>query len=124
MQNDIEIYLHCAEPQAICQWLRKVFGQAPEPLNSSDRNRVLRYRIVAGQVVIPLLLVTRGKWTSVWFNSAMTPWETDVDCARDAIDCLGGTARCTDGGWQEGDDPDCFLEITPAGTSKVIWQDG
>ncbi len=124
MQNDIEIYLHRTDPQTVCRWLREVFGQAPQPINSSDRNRVLRYRIVAGEVVIPLLVVTRGHWTSVWFNSALTPWDTDLDCARDAVARLGGIVRCTDGGWQEGDDPDRFLEISTEGISKVIWQDG
>ncbi|MCH8552238.1 MAG: hypothetical protein LAT62_09900 [Natronospirillum sp.] len=124
MQNDIEIYLRGADPQLICRWLREVFGQAPQPINSSDRNRVLRYRIVADDVVIPLLLVVRGDWTSVWFNSGLTPWSNDFDCASDAVRHLGQTARCTDGGWQEGDDPDRFLEITPEGVSKVIWRDG
>lgn len=124
MQSDIEIYLPDTDPQAICQWLRTVFGRAPEPVNSSDRNKVLRYRLAVDGVIIPLLLVTRGGWTSVWFNSERTPWATDLDCARAAVAHLGGRARCTDGGWQEGDDPDRFLEVTINGVETVIWQDG
>lgn len=121
MQNDIEIYLRDTSDADICQWLHGVFGNAPTAQSGGRAAR--RYRIVAGEVVINLLLVQQGSWTSVWFDSARTPWANDLECAQDAVVKLGQTARCTDGGWQEGDDPDRFLEVTEDGVSTVIWRD-
>lgn len=124
MQTDIEIYLHQTPTSQICQWLQGVFGVQPDRQDSSSNKHTARFRIVVGEVVIPVLLVYQGAWTSVWFDSAYTPWDTDLDCAQDAVVKLGCVARCTDGGWQEGDEPDQFLEVTDDGVSTVIWRDG
>lgn len=123
MQNDVEIYLHKHTPVQIIEWITSTFGHPPETLSSATKGTVrLRIQNPNG-TTIPVMLVQRGAWHSVWFDSNQTPWATDLDCARAAVAALGGIARCSDGGWQEGDDPDQFLEVSTEGVTTVIWHD-
>ncbi|MFY0664625.1 MAG: hypothetical protein JXQ97_08365 [Natronospirillum sp.] len=122
MQNDIEIYLHKQSPAHIIQWMTDVFGTPPESRGSATKGTV-RLNITTAQGIVPVMLVQRGSWYSVWFDSAKTPWATDLECAQSAVAALGARARCSDGGWQEGDDPDQFLEVSAEGVTTVIWHD-
>lgn len=123
MQNDIEIYLHRTSPERVCEWLATVFGIPPERLKSSAGKGTQAYRIVQGEQSIPVLMIVQGTWTSVWFNSARTPWASDLACAQSAALQLAARVRCTDGGWQEGDDPDQFLEVTTDHVKAILWHD-
>lgn len=123
MQNDIEIYIHKGSPDRINGWLQSVFGVAPVPQSSPGGKHSHAYRIICQDIEIPVLLIVQGAWTSVWFNSDRTPWESDLACAQAAAQTLGTRARCTDGGWHEGDDPDQFLEVAENRVSTIIWRD-
>lgn len=124
MQNDIEIYLYKTSATAIADWLHGDLGDALSPWPAGSSRSPIRSQVTYQGRTIPVMLIRQGDWTSVWFNSAHTPWPDDLTCARAAVDALGTTARCTDGGWQDGDDPDQFLEVTTNGTRTVIWTDG
>jgi len=120
---DIEIYLAQADTERISDWLDAVM-QAP-PLTASGK---LKWR-TEGQregAAVPVLLVAKAAdgFASLWFDSAATPWPTDIDCARAAAEALGCEVRCSLGGWQPGDDPDRFLQVTPDGNEQPIdWPD-
>ncbi|HET8705525.1 MAG TPA: hypothetical protein VFM46_04400, partial [Pseudomonadales bacterium] len=57
-----------------------------------------------------------------WFDSATTPWQADKECALAAFSFFQKPVRCNPEFWQEGDDPDLWLEINADGEKSVIWQ--
>lgn len=122
-QPDIEIYLREEHLDALTEWLSSNIGSLQlKPWNELTRRGTLTLN---GQAV-PLMIVRKaaGKWASVWFDSAKTPWETDLDCAR-AICCgLDQEVRCSVGGWSEEqseDDPDRWMKVTADAESDFIW---
>jgi hypothetical protein len=85
----------------------------------------LVYGSPCGPVIITLR-VEDGPFTGVWFNTTRTPWDTDVDCARDAARELGCVLRC-DPGVTVGTAPrvaSAFLEIAGANERLVDWHPG
>lgn len=122
MQNDIEIYIKKRATGPILDWLTGTFGHTPDIVSTPSKGAT-KLRITTERGVLPVMLVQQGQWTSVWFNSAHTPWASDLACAQSAAEVMQTTVRCSDGGWQEGDDPDQFLEVTDGTVGTVIWRD-
>lgn len=122
MQNDIEIYVKKRGTGPIVDWLTDALGSKPDTLTTPSKGAT-KLQIPTEKGMLPVMLVQQGQWTSVWFNSAHTPWPTDLACAQSAATALQTAVRCSDGGWQEGDDPDQFLEVTDGTVSTVIWHD-
>lgn len=122
-QPDIEIYLREEHLDALTAWLEEQVGHLRlEPW----REAVRRGALTAGEHHIPLMIVRKaaGKWASVWFDSAYTPWETDLDCARAVHHGLGEEVRCSVGGWSEQeDDPesDRWIKINASGEVEFTW---
>lgn len=120
---DIEIYLAETNIEHIDAWLREVVDA--EPLKPAGK-RKWRSRGRDDSHDIPILLVENAAdgFSSLWFDSAETPWPRDTDCARDAARALQSEVRCTLGGWQPGDDPDRFWQVLPNGSEGTIhWPD-
>ena len=70
---------------------------------------------------IILLKATKGGYTSVWFKSNDTNWNTDKDCAVDAFKFFApNEIRCSTGGW-EGEDEGGWFRITEAGIKIANW---
>lgn len=123
-QPDIEIYLREEHLDALTAWLDQQVGQLQlQPW----RDAVRRGTLCAGEHQIPLMIVRKaaGKWASVWFDSAHTPWETDMDCARAVHQGLNEEVRCSVGGWsEEEDDPDDdrWIKINASGEVEFTWK--
>ncbi|MAM57124.1 MAG: hypothetical protein CMN25_07305 [Salinicola sp.] len=122
---DIEIYLAVADVDAITQWLRQALDDDALTLNRAGKG-IWRGRTAGAERGIGIMLVERAAdgYASLWFDCDATPWPRDADCARDAARELGCEARCSLGGWQPGDDPDRFWQVTPDGRESTIeWPD-
>ncbi|SDM10436.1 hypothetical protein SAMN05192555_109133 [Franzmannia pantelleriensis] len=120
---DIEIYLADASVEAVSHWLSAQLDAAP--LRPAGKRQWRTSGNLQGQR-IPVLLVEQAAdgFSSLWFDSAATPWPRDADCARDACQALGCEVRCSLGGWQPGDDPDRFWRVLPDGHEEaIIWPD-
>ncbi len=119
---DIEIYLKRQSLADIRNWLTQRFEHCETRPQPGKKTHTLQLRH-QGQL-IPVLIVegASGAYTSVWFDSAHTPWATDLECARDAQAALGGEVRCSIGGWSEGEDPDTWWSVSEHGEQQVVWQ--
>lgn len=125
---DIEIYIKAASTNAVAGWLQQQFDEV-ETLQ--QQGKVSQYRVRWQGADIPVLVVEKagGIYTSVYFESPQTPWQQDIDCARQAYDYFSENTdittlevRCVPGGWQEGDDPDAWLAINAEGEQAIQWK--
>lgn len=121
-QPDIEIYLREDHVKDLLAWLPDALG----PLSLEEAKGNTRQGLIQSTPAIALMIVRKaaGKWTSIWFDSAETPWETDADCARAVHAALGHEVRCSVGGWDEADgegDADRWLKINAEGESEFVW---
>lgn len=120
-QPDIEIYVKDADRSAISAWLTSVFDEAA--CNWQAKGRVSRCQWGA----IPVLWFEHavGKWHSLLFESASTPWANDLQCAQAAAAFLQVNVRCTPGSWQEADgeaDADFWLQVSAdASVETITW---
>lgn len=123
-QPDIEIYVREEHLDALTDWLGQELGSFElKPWNELVR----RGTLTCGERKIPVMIVRKaaGKWASVWFDSAYTPWESDLDCARAIYKGLQEEVRCSVGGWsEEEDDPDAdrWIKINASGEVEFTWQ--
>lgn len=122
--HDIEIYLQDCTADAIFAWLAQRFpesaGRPPKPAGKKQWRLHIRH----GEQDIPVLVIENASpgFTSLWFDSAHTPWENDMACGREAHEFLHTEIRATPGSWQEGDDPDLWWQINQQGEGLVHWQ--
>lgn len=123
MQPDIEIYLLSCPTDKIRNWLRSHFEIANEKQLDTGLFQ-LTLEAQGKQISAQILEQAAGKrFTSVWFNSDQTPWQTDIDCARDAYAFLACEVRCCLSGWQEesDEDPDQWWRINNHEEGPFIW---
>ena len=122
-QPDIEVYIKECSIEAIIDWLNSVFDEVKthDPLDKASINLTC----IAGNNSIPLTLYTgaAGKlYTSLWFQSENTPWETDIDCAMALANALGNEVRCATNSWVESDDSESqWWKVTREGKTMVNW---
>lgn len=116
---DIEIYIKRAEPARVIAWLENKFGV----LAQREQGNTITCELDdnAGECVIVENAV-KGGYTSVWFKTAHTPWQTDRDCAIEAHETFGLEVRCSVGSWSEdSEDTGGWLRITDKGETRVNW---
>ncbi|WP_246480667.1 hypothetical protein [Motiliproteus sediminis] len=118
---DIEIYIFAAKASDVEAWLQQQFEQLEQSHQQGGRTD---YRATTNGITIPVMVIEKaaGKFTSVWFDSAVTPWSRDLDCARAAAAAFHREVRCIASGWQEGDDPDEWWSITTAEEKIISWR--
>ena len=121
-QPDIEIYLREDHVKDLLVWLPEALG----PLVLGDAVGNNRQGTIESNPAIPLMIVRKaaGKWTSIWFDSAETPWATDADCARAVHTALSHEVRCSIGSWDESEgdaDADRWLKVNADGESEFVW---
>lgn len=123
MQPDIEIYVLSCPTDSIIQWLSNRFKASEVHSNGLNTSLTLS----TDKALIPVTIIEQAagkRFTSIWFDSEHTPWETDVDCAKDAHAALGCEVRCNYQGWQESgeEDPDQWWRINTQGEGPYIWR--
>jgi len=119
---DIEIYLADVELIDITSWLKKRFLLLlPESgVDSITQNFLAKTETETIRIVIVERVV--NGYTSILFDSPYTPWETDLDCARDAFHHLQVEVRCCTGSWIPEQNPDEWLSICQEGESVITWR--
>ncbi|MEH6472798.1 MAG: hypothetical protein V7752_16280 [Halopseudomonas sp.] len=119
---DIEIYIKQRSAERISQWLESLFDNIEA---IGKRGHTYRYNAAYQSHNIPITVIDQAAkgFSSVWFDSAETPWAIDLDCALQAQQQLDTEVRCIASGWKEGDEPDEWWSITDQGKNKIQWQD-
>lgn len=119
-QPDIEIYLKDADHKAIAAWLSQAIGPVSE-----WRQQGQTFKCRAGDVPVTWLPKAVGKWHSLYLESATTPWDDDLACARAAFTALEVEVRCAPGGWDEEESvetADRWIRISSDGEEEIIWR--
>jgi hypothetical protein len=118
---EIEIYVRDCSTERLLAWLESVMSPlAP----ARDGGEATIYPSRIGPVVVTPG-IEDGPFVSVWFNSPISPWATDVDCARQAAKELGCVVRCCPGQhfpevpWWASDK---FLEIAGGVEQIMAWE--
>jgi hypothetical protein len=114
---DIEIYLRQAGSDAIVEWLDERFGVD----RKSTSGKSLACQLLDPEMTCVIVENAVGDFTSVWFKSGNTPWQTDTDCGREAFAHFSVEVRCSTGPWQEGADEDEWLSISGEGEQVIRW---
>jgi len=127
-QTDIEIYVQAAKPEAIRAWLATCATSLDVKSSSPKRQAYWASFTSQGndgadakEFEILVLSNVQGNFSSIWFNSPSTPWDSDKACALQAFEHFQSAVRCVASGWQEGDAPDQWLNIDAQGESLINW---
>lgn len=120
---DIEIYVHNASADAILGWLASRFPASAETPARAIGKKQWRIIVQEQGHDIPVLIIEGAStgFTSIWFDSAQTPWADDIACAREAHAYFKSAVRAIAGSWQEGDDPDSWWHIDEHGEGLMHW---
>ena len=102
-QPDIEIYIKDISIEMIEQWLCEIFGPVSLPKTNGKPINLK----VGTEPELPLMITPNaaGKaFTSIWFQSDQTPWQSDETCAQAFLAFHDGEVRCSATSWQEEED--------------------
>ena len=115
-QSNIEIYVKGCPTNKLIAWIAQQIG-------TLDRASAFDGQIVYDSRIGPVTIaVEDSSFTSAHFQSADTPWVTDVDCARQAARELRCIVRCDPG--EHFPDvhslSDTFLQITADGQESLL----
>lgn len=118
---DIEVYVRSVDTPSLIAWLADTLSAT---LDQTSAHTWQGKGIGSDDSEIPCLLIERavGGFTSLWLDSAATPWSRDIDCARALHDALGGEVRCSPGSWQPGEQPDTFVKLINGVESMIEWK--
>jgi hypothetical protein len=90
----MEIYIHDASTDAVLRWLKDTFD-AVERIRDEPAVQVA---ITGADETAYTAQITRhvegGPWTSVWFESGATDWESVTACARSAFQAINRETLC------------------------------
>ncbi len=123
MQPDIEIYVLSCPLDEIITWLKQGFTllekNQPSPLCT-------KITLELDKNIIPVTILEQAsgkRFTSIWFDSSNTPWDSDISCAKDAYKHLHCEVRCNYQGWAEesDQDPDQWWKINDHGDGPFVW---
>ena len=124
--QDIEIYLAATNSDACIGWLKQHLDSLTTRPKTKGMPKKAQAFTAQWQNKDFLVLVFENVisgYTSVWLDSSELPWADDESCAKQAASELNTSVRVTAGGWQQNDDPDAWMEITPDGNSQqIIWK--
>lgn len=118
---DIEIYLPTEDSQQIIDWLASVFEQL-EVTHRGNKGNLRGSAVLKGSTTEFMWLPrAEGNFGSLWFKQNNTPWDTDLDCARQAHQELELSVRCAPAGWQDGEPEDLWVQIKNGREEKGGW---
>lgn len=117
---EIEIFVRDCAERRLLEWAGTKLGPLSGP---HDDGTLISYDSPRGPVAV-IYDIEGGPFLGLWFNTPRTPWERDVDCAREAARDLGCTVRCKpESPPLEGHaERDMFVEISGSSERLVAWQ--
>ncbi len=120
---DIEIYLANTELGDIISWLKHRFLSVALDTQATDSATTHHFLAKTETTNVNITIVERilDGYSSVFFDSPNTPWEVDLDCARDAHRHLQVEVRCCAGSWSPEQNPDEWLTICQEGETVITW---
>lgn len=120
--DDLEVYVEGAPLEALHDWLLEQLPNSPPAKHSKKGFRLVG---LYQQQPTPITVVKNAGntgYTSVWVQTRNAPWHDDVALAKAIYGALGATTRCNASPWQQGDDPDEWLEISAQGERTIQWR--
>jgi len=122
---DIEIYIREPVLKRVLGWIKSNLGPIEELAVDKSQKGVRMYKTLEFLPTISIVIqagIEGGPYVGIWFDADKTPWNTDVDCARDAFAAFGLPVQCDPG--VEHENQDDFFRIDAAGESIVRLKDG
>ena len=118
--NDLEIYAKKTTLEDIERWLALYFEQVTVIRKGKTVHTI---EIVDHGHIIPVMVVERavGKaWTSIWFKSRVSLWDSDAACAVAINSVNKCRVRFSAKLWQQGEDMDEWQQIDEKGQLTTI----
>lgn len=124
--SDVEIYIAAVKGPALAEWLASELDQLePLPRQQGMMKNATCFRGTYQNERFTVMILEKviGSFSSLWIDSTQSPWPDDLSCARAASAHFQKEVRIAAGAWQENDDPDAWLSISPDGSENAIqWQ--
>ena len=121
IQTDVEIYAKRVSINHIIEWVRLYFSIDEQKIVGST----LKLKLTRDGSAITCTIaenIAKGGYTSIWFDSSCTPWQTDEECAQEAYNHLRVEIRCSVNGWtSESEDSGGWYRFTDSGKTVVNW---
>ena len=121
IQTDVEIYAKRVSINHIIAWVRLYFSIDEQKTVGST----LKLKLTRDGSAITCTIaenIAKGGYTSIWFDSSCTPWQTDEECAQEAYNHLQVEIRCSVNGWtSESEDSSGWYRFTDSGKTVVNW---
>ena len=124
---DLEIYIKNRTESEIMTWLENCCDDLVS-ISQSNNGRELEAYFTDARVRCSLQLKVSGKmWSSLWFKTNQTPWDTDLDCAMQAASEMDTQIRCIKAGWSDTDedaenDDDQWWRIENGEKALISWK--
>lgn len=118
-QPDLEIYLLNPDINKLESWLTDLFSDLTIKHQSSSSRlwQTATTDILFSEKV-------EKNFSSLWFKTNETDWDTDLALARAAFSVLETEVRCSAGGWQEEHGQDAeegWIKINARGEKPFSW---
>jgi len=121
IQPDVEIYAKLVDINNIIEWIKFYFSiDERKTVGSTLKLKLTR----DGSEMTCTIAenVAKGRYTSIWFDSSSTPWDTDEECAQAAYNYFQVEIRCSVSGWtSESEDSGGWYRFTDSGKTIVNW---
>ena len=103
---DLEIYIKSRSAEQVIEWLEKVCDSV-QVLTKTATSCELELQFGEQYMSASLQQKVSGKaWSSLWFKSNPTPWNTDLDCALVASEHMATQIRCIKASWEDNEEDD------------------
>ena len=121
IQTDVEIYAKRVSINHIIEWVRLYFSiDEQKTVGSTLKLKLTRDGSITTCTIAEN--IAKGGYTSIWFDSSCTPWQTDEDCAQEAYNHFQVEIRCSVNGWTlESEDSGGWYRFTDSGKTVVNW---
>ena len=121
--TDIEIYLFKKELSDIISWLKKRFILLIHGKEVTEYSTTYHFLAKTETESIRIVIIEKilDGYSSIFFDSPDPPWQTDLDCARDAFRHFRVEVRCCANSWSAEQNPDEWLSICQEGESIMTW---
>jgi hypothetical protein len=121
IQPDVEIYAKLVDINNIIEWIKLYFSiDERKTVGSTLKLKLTRDGSEMSCTIAEN--VAKGRYTSIWFDSSSTPWDTDEECAQAACNYFQVEIRCSVSGWtSESEDSGGWYRFTDSGKTIVNW---